>query len=241
MSIRALLIAAIVTMLPLSNAEAQANLTQTNNAPAQLSDLMVALQFQHIKLWFAGKLSNWTLAGYELRQIEATLQKAAALSSGNVRSGPTTEQLQAVSRAIQSKDTNAFTKTYSDLTNGCNTCHRTSGYGSITVQVPANSPFPNQLFMDQIAQGRTLAHAICGACHVISDASKEKPAARFPTPSFVEIASRPSFSADDLRQLLRSSHRYVGPDQAMPNPRLVEYQIEAIVAFFETLQADRAR
>jgi hypothetical protein len=33
----------------------------------------------------------------------------------------------------------------------------------------------------------------------------------------------------------------VGPDQTMPNPRLADYQIEEIIAYFETLRPDRPR
>ncbi|MBR0758965.1 hypothetical protein JQ613_01560 [Bradyrhizobium japonicum] len=240
MKLRTLMIAAIAAMLPLFNAGAQVNLP-SGSTSTQRSELMIALQFQHIKLWFAGKLSNWDLANYELRQIQENLQKATPTSSESVRSSQTTEQLQALDHAIQQRDATAFAKAYSDLTNGCNACHRASGFGSITIQVPANSPFSDQLFVDQIAEGRALARGTCGLCHVISDSSRETPAFRFPAPSFSEIASRPSFSANDLRQLLTSNHRRVGPNQAMLKPKLVEYQIDAIVAFFETLQADRAR
>ena len=240
MKFRMLMTAAIVATLPLFNAGAQVNLP-AGSSSTQLSDLMTALQFQHIKLWFAGKFSNWNLANYELRQIQTNLQKAMPSPSESLRSSQTTEQLQALDRAIQQKDGAAFAKAYSDLTNGCNACHRASGFGSITILVPANSPFSDQLFADQITEGRALAHGTCGLCHVISDASRETPAFRFPAPSFSEIASRPSFSANDLRELLTSNHRRVGPNQAMLKPKLVEYQIDAIVAFFETLQADRAR
>jgi hypothetical protein len=31
---------------------------------------------RHIKLWFAGKLSNWRLARYELDQLESNLKQA---------------------------------------------------------------------------------------------------------------------------------------------------------------------
>ncbi|MBR0843233.1 hypothetical protein JQ607_23795 [Bradyrhizobium liaoningense] len=239
MKFRTLMTAAIAAMLPLLNVGAQVKLP-AGSASTQLTDLMIALQFQHIKIWFAGKLSNWDLANYELRQIQTNLRKAMP-SPESLRLSQTTEQLQALDRAIQQKDGAAFAKAYSDLTNGCNACHRASGFGSITIQVPANSPFSDQLFADQIAQGRALAQGTCGLCHIVSDGSRETPAFRFPAPSFSEIASRPSFSANDLRQLLTSNHRRVGPNQAMLKPKLVEYQIDAIVAFFETLQVDRAR
>ena len=240
MKLRTLIIAVIAAILPLFNAGAQVNLP-AGSTSTQLSDLMIALQFQHIKLWFAGKFSNWDLANYELRQIQTDLRRAMPSPSESSRSSQATEQLQALDRAIQQKDGAAFAKAYSDLTNGCNACHRASGYSSITIQVPVNSPFSDQLFADQIAQGRALARGTCGLCHIVSDASRETPAFRVPAPSFSEIASRPSFSANYLRELLTSNHRRVGPNQAMLKPKLVEYQIDAIVAFFETVQADQAR
>jgi hypothetical protein len=75
MKFQTLMTVTIVAMLPLFNAGAQVNLS-AGSTSTQLSDLMIALQFQHIKLWFAGKLSNWELANYEVRQIQANLQKA---------------------------------------------------------------------------------------------------------------------------------------------------------------------
>ena len=74
MKLRTLMIAAIAAMLPLFNAGAQVNLP-AGSTSTQLSDLMIALQFQHIKLWFAGKFSNWDLANYELRQIQTNFRK----------------------------------------------------------------------------------------------------------------------------------------------------------------------
>jgi hypothetical protein len=42
---------------------------------------------------------------------------------------------------------------------------------------------------------------------------------------------------ESLRQFLSSNHRNLGQDRAMPNPRLAEYQIEEIIAYFATLQS----
>lgn len=236
MKLRILLAAAVLASLPLAQATGQADSARGDKA---MSESMVAMQFQHIKLWFAGRLSNWPLAAYELKQIEAGLQQVA--KPGDQRSDQAVAQLQALHGAIAAKDTTAFIKAFSELTNGCNACHRAEGKSFITIQVPASSPFTDQLFVDQVTEGRGLAHAICGNCHVVSDKSNEKPDARFPTPSFPDLASRASFSADAIRELLMSGHRNLGPNQAMPNPRLALYQIEEIVAYFETLRAERAR
>ena len=40
---------------------------------------MITAQMRHIKLWFAGKLGNWRLAGYQLDQMEGSLKQAESL------------------------------------------------------------------------------------------------------------------------------------------------------------------
>jgi hypothetical protein len=204
---------------------------------AGLPDIMVATQMRHIKLWFAGKLSNWRLAGYELDQLEASLKQAESLYPAGRASEFAPKNLASVRGAIERTDGTGFTKAFTDLTNECNACHRALDLGFITIQVPAASPFTDQLFVDQLTEGRVLAHAICGNCHVVSENAKEvPPVGHIPAPSFVDLARRPAFSQDGLRQLLNSNHRYLGQNQGMPNPRLASYQIEEIVALFETLR-----
>ena len=202
-----------------------------------LAEVMAAAQMQHIKLWFAGKHGNWRLAGYELDQLEASLKRAESLYSAGRASEFAPKQLQSVRDAIGRGDGSDFAKAYTELTNACNTCHRALGRSFITIQVPPNSPFSDQLFADQLTEGRALAQRICGACHVVAEASNEAPRPlRFPAPGFAELARRPALTEERLRDLLNSNHRYLGPNQAMPNPRLAQYQIDEIVALFETLR-----
>ena len=236
MRLRTLLVAAVLAALSLTQAMGQADSLRSDKV---VSELMVGLQFQHIKLWFAGRLSNWPLAAYELNQIEAGLQGAA--KPGEQRLEQAAAQIQAVRGAIAARDITAFTKAFAEMTNGCNSCHRAEGKSFITILVPTNSPFTDQLFVDQVAEGRALANSICINCHVVSDAANEKPAMRIPAPSFLDIATRPGFSPDSIRDILTSGHRYLGPNQGMPNPRLASYQIEEIIAVFETLRAERPR
>jgi mono/diheme cytochrome c family protein len=206
-----------------------------------LSELMTRLQLQHAKLWFAGKLSNWGLAAYELRQMDANLEAASRMVADPSRAMRAREQLQAIGQALQSKDVAAFAKSYATLTTECNGCHRSSGYAAIAIQIPLTLPVPNQMFVDQVTEGRALALSTCGTCHIVADAAKERSTPRPVAPAFPDIVRRPSFSADGLRLLLTSNHRRLGPDQAMPNPRLSEQQIEAIVAYLETLRSDLSR
>jgi hypothetical protein len=205
--------------------------------PSSLSGLMIAAQFAHTKLWFAGKLGNWKLAAYELDQIQSGLERAASVYPDKSLAVSVDGSLQSVRRAIGAGDAASFAKAYTGLTNVCNACHRAMNKSFIAVQVPVNSPFSDQVFVDQVAEGRGLAHAVCAECHIVSPDSKERPAYRVPTPSFPDFARQSSFSDDGLRQYLSSGHRNLGPNRFMPNPRLNEYQIEEIVAYFESLRS----
>ncbi|MDA9524012.1 hypothetical protein XI06_27975 [Bradyrhizobium sp. CCBAU 11434] len=235
MRLRTVLLSAIIVVLSAFGAAAPAELSAT------LADLMTRLQLQHAKLWFAGKLSNWSLANYEIQQIDANLEATSRLLANPSQADRAKEEVRAVRQALQSKDVPAFMTSYAGLTNECNGCHRSSGYAWIAMQIPLTLPVPNQLFVDQVSEGRAIANATCGTCHVVADAAKETPAFRPSPPAFPEIVSRSSFSADGLRHFLTSGHRRLGPDQAMPNPRLNESQIEAVVAYLETLRVDQRR
>ena len=206
-----------------------------------LSEQMTATQFSHIKLWFAGKLGNWKLATYELDFLASRLNEATSRAPVGVSAEDTARRIASVRDAIDMRDLPAFTKAYSELTNACNACHRAAGHGFISVQVPAISPFTDQDFADQVAEGRKLADTVCGVCHVVPDKPNTPLAMSFSAPSFVDLARRPSFTEATLRQLLGSEHRRVGPAQAMPNPRLNDNQINDIVAYFEALKAEQKK
>src|SRR6516165_9417513 len=110
MRLRTLLAIAMLAIVSLPQAMGQADSARGDIA---LSDLMVALQFQHIKLWFAGRLSNWPLATYELNRIEAGLQQAA--KSGDPHLDQAASQVQALRSAIEARDITAFTKAFGEL------------------------------------------------------------------------------------------------------------------------------
>lgn len=238
MKSRTLCIAMLFGALMLSNGAAEGPADGSENRPIEeIADSMVATQLAHIKLWFAGKFGNWKLAAYELNRIQSELEQSAGRYSDKSRMVSADGSLQSVRNAIGAHDATSFAKAYADLTNACNACHRAMSRSFIAVQMPVNSPFSDQAFVDQVAEGRALAHAICAECHIVSPDSKEIPAYRVPTPSFPDIAHRSSFSDEGLRQYLSGGHRNLGPNQAMPNPRLNEYQIEEIVAYFGSLRA----
>lgn len=239
---RAPFIAILVALLPPLLADAKAQQPGTSAVRPDSSDLsaqMTTTQLRHTKLWFAGKLGNWRLAAYELDLLASSLDEAVRRTPGAAADSAT--EITRLRSAIDGKDLSAFTKAYSELTSACNACHRAAGRGYITMQVPAVSPFPDQDFVDQVAEGRKLAYTICGVCHVVPDKPNVPLGMSFSAPSFVELAGRPTFTEATLRQLLSSEHRRVGPAQAMPNPRLNDNQIDDIVAYFEALKAEQKK
>ncbi len=244
---RLLFITTMLCFLSLTPARSQQPTGDLRPEQSSLSGLMIAVQLQHIKLWFAGKLGNWRLAAYELDQIAGNLAKAATrLPTAAPRRELVESRLSDLRKSIDEKNVAVFIQGYTELTHECNACHRAIGFDYISVQTPLVSPFTDQAFADQVAEGRALAHAICATCHVIPDKAGVAPAPglaapSISAPSFSELIQRPSFSDATLRQLLGSSHRRVGSEQAMLNPHLTENQIEEIVAYFSVLRAERDR
>jgi hypothetical protein len=118
----------------------------------RLTEIMNVIQSQHMKLWLAGKARNWDLAGYELRQLTASLGEAASLYSGLPSTNIVTlaEPIKSVADSLTAKDPQAFSNALGDLTKGCNACHTSMGRSFIVIRTPAgNDPFGNQVFSPQ--------------------------------------------------------------------------------------------
>ena len=113
-----------------------------------LGDIMGGTQLRHFKLWYAGKMKNWDLAGYELGQIEDSFLSAARLYLNipiekiNMIDKPLT----ALEAAVKAKDSSQFGNAFADLTTACNACHEAARVGFIRIQIPTASPFSNQIF-----------------------------------------------------------------------------------------------
>jgi mono/diheme cytochrome c family protein len=90
-----------------------------------------------------------------------------------------------------------------------------------------------------IAAGRRLALRICANCHLAAPDQKQIPFLRPPALSFASIAIRPSATEAYLRQLLGSTHAKLGPSARMPNPQLVDYQVDEIVAYIISLKGKK--
>ena len=62
------------------------------------------------------------------------------------------------------------------------------------------------------------------------------PTLRKPTPSFVSIANRRGVTAESVGNFLRTTHSTTTPPFKMPNPKMADYQIDAIVSYLLSLK-----
>ena len=138
-------------LTPLATAQTDLDPVASEQYLPRLGDIMNAIQTRHLKLWFAGKASNWELAAYELRQLRGGLEQAAVMYPGIPVTNITTmsNPVQSVADAIVAKDVRRFNKAAGELTDGCNACHRSIGRGFITIKMPTEQPFSNQSFAPQ--------------------------------------------------------------------------------------------
>ena len=118
-----------------------------------LGEIMSLQQMRHAKLWLAGSRKNWPLAAYELDELREgfdDLQKLypthEGVPVGSMAASLTQSPLQALDQAIDAKDTARFRKSFDQLTEACNTCHRGAQHAFIVITRPSASSFPNQKF-----------------------------------------------------------------------------------------------
>lgn len=89
---------------------------------------------------------------------------------------------------------------------------------------------------DLVADGRAFAGKVCWTCHIVAKDQTEKPILTHPAPSFEQIAQRPGLSAASLRSFLATHNETMGSAGRMPNPRLVDYQIDEVAAYILSLR-----
>jgi hypothetical protein len=114
-----------------------------------LGEIMTLQQLRHIKLWFAGHAGNWPLADYEIGELNEGFEDVNKLLGGDTVDKAVGAPIQALQKAIASKDRAAFTAAFDQLTAGCNSCHHTLDHGFIAIQRPTSLPYSNQNFAPQ--------------------------------------------------------------------------------------------
>lgn len=89
---------------------------------------------------------------------------------------------------------------------------------------------------EKVQKGRHIAEVVCWTCHVVAQDQEFEPILRPPAPPFASIARRSNITADYLRMFIATTHRDISKPQGMPNPQLLDFQIEQVVAYIMTLR-----
>ena len=114
-----------------------------------LGEFMSGIQTHHAKLWFAGINQNWPLADFEVNEIKESLEDIQKFCSDRpeVKSiGMISLPIDSVNNAIQQKNPQLFTSSFTLLTNTCNNCHKATEHPFNVVTIPVNPPVTNQEF-----------------------------------------------------------------------------------------------
>lgn len=116
-----------------------------------LSDYMTTIQLHAAKLWFAFTALNWELADYEVNELNEIIERAKALhafknsvNTASVLQSVQGTQISSMRNAIASKDHQLFSAAYHQTLEACNGCHKSAGYGFISIAMPAAPPVSNQ-------------------------------------------------------------------------------------------------
>ena len=113
---------------------------------ADIGEIMVLQQMRHIKLWFAGRAGNWPLADYEIDKLKEGFADVDKLIGGDTVQQAVGVHIDALQKAIEAKDREAFMRGFDRLSAGCNSCHRLLDHAFIAIQRPALQPYSNQSF-----------------------------------------------------------------------------------------------
>jgi hypothetical protein len=141
----------VVATLQDSLKELQLQVDSLRQRAPGLGEYMTTMQLHTAKLWFAVKSLNWDLALYEVDELSETIDGAKALHayknnvniSGVLESVQAT-QIQLVRQAIVAKRQKPFSSGYKQTIDACNGCHRSAGYGFISIIAPTSPPVVNQ-------------------------------------------------------------------------------------------------
>ncbi|MBL7739268.1 MAG: hypothetical protein JNK14_08605 [Chitinophagaceae bacterium] len=112
-------------------------------------DFMANIQVHHAKLWFAGINENWRLADFEKHEIEETLENIKNFKAEKKETPQLSllsPLLDSIGHSIRTKNVSSFKSNYTQLTNGCNACHRAANHDFINIKTPDISPVPNQSY-----------------------------------------------------------------------------------------------
>jgi hypothetical protein len=138
-------------------ASGQTPAPQTQPVPYRpgMGDFMAAgVQPRHTKLAAAGQAGNWAYAAYALKELIENFNRLArttpiyqGMPTAELIEGAVKGPMAAVGEAIKAGDPVRFKAAYSELTQGCNSCHVKTDRAEVVIQVPnVATAYPDENF-----------------------------------------------------------------------------------------------
>ena len=112
-----------------------------------------------------------------------------------------------------------------------------SAFTALTI-VPIAGPAWAQMVnsAETARKGHDLATVVCSNCHQLAVDQRAAPILAPPAPSFDSIAQRPDINADVLEHFIITTRRSEDHPTSMPNPYLLEYQVQEVVTYILSLR-----
>ena len=127
--------------------------TTLNYVPG-VGDLMnLLVQPRHAKLGLALHANNWDLAAYYHKELTQAFHTVATVQPKYMKftvseafESMTGDAMHGLDDAIRARDAKRAAAAFSDLTDGCNSCHTALDHAFVVIKVPEASSFPDQEF-----------------------------------------------------------------------------------------------
>jgi cytochrome c551/c552 len=104
----------------------------------------------------------------------------------------------------------------------------------LAIAAPAGAQMVNSA--DTARKGHDLANIACSNCHQVAVDQRAAPVLATPAPSFDSIAQRTDINADALEHFITSTRRSSDHPTDMPNPYLLEYQVQQVLTYILSLR-----
>ena len=108
---------------------------------------------KEVGVGLALKARNWELAEYGHKLLSQAFRTVATVQPkfrnttvSEAIESMTGEAMRSLDDAIRARDPKKAAAAFSDLTDGCNSCHTALDHAFVVIKVPEASSFPNQEF-----------------------------------------------------------------------------------------------
>mgnify|MGYP005992998241 CR=1 FL=1 len=105
---------------------------------------MVEVGYRYTELYWSGQDQNWDYAKYQLQKIDKSIRLGLQRRSKRAKSAThfLTYVIPEMNKAIKSKDTAKFNKSFGMLRSNCISCHAMEKKPSFVIQIPTNRLSP---------------------------------------------------------------------------------------------------